>query len=72
MVIIWSQVIKIIFNVTPVGLESAEIILEKDGKIAEIPFSVLHRALLDIAQNADSKIFASSYHGTQGKKMEPV
>lgn len=59
------------FNVTPVGLESAEIILEKDGKIAEIPFSVLHRALLDIAQNADSK-FCQLLSRYSREKMEPV
>lgn len=44
------------FNMSPIlGLELPEIILRKDGKVAEIPFPVLHRALLDIAQAADSK-----------------
>lgn len=44
------------FNLTPIlGLDSPEIILKKDGKVAQIPFPILHRALLDIAQAADSK-----------------
>lgn len=44
------------FNLTPVpGFDAPEIILKKDGKAAQIPFPILHRTLLDIAQAADSK-----------------